>query len=101
MSFYAIIGYFMNPVASLIGANKQIQNALIAADRLFEIMDLEREENTEKVVLNDISRGHACGTYMLMGENGEDEGTFKLEAMLAETSKPGEVSPMEVVPPET
>tara|TARA_R110001606_G_scaffold397304_1_gene573418 strand:+ start:5368 stop:7533 length:2166 start_codon:yes stop_codon:yes gene_type:complete len=51
LSFYAIIGYFMNPVASLIGANKQIQNALIAADRLFEIMDLEREENTEKVVL--------------------------------------------------
>ena len=27
---------------------------------------------TEKVVLNDISRGHACGTYMLMGENGEE-----------------------------
>lgn len=51
MSFYAIIGYFMSPVASLIGANKQIQNALIAADRLFEIMDLEREENDEKVVL--------------------------------------------------
>ena len=51
MSFYAIIGYFMNPVASLIGANKQIQNALIAADRLFEIMDLEREENEEKVIL--------------------------------------------------
>ncbi|MCD8448223.1 peptidase domain-containing ABC transporter [Tenacibaculum dicentrarchi] len=51
MSFYAIIGYFMNPVASLIGANKQIQSALIAADRLFEIMDLEREENSEKVVL--------------------------------------------------
>ena len=51
LSFYAIIGYFMNPVASLIVANKQIQNALIAADRLFEIMDLEREENTEKVVL--------------------------------------------------
>lgn len=51
LSFYAIIGYFMNPVASLIGANKQIQSALIAADRLFEIMDLEREENTEKVVL--------------------------------------------------
>jgi ABC-type bacteriocin transporter len=51
MSFYAIIGYFMNPVASLIDANKQIQNALIAADRLFEIMDLEREENTDKVVL--------------------------------------------------
>lgn len=51
LSFYAIIGYFTGPVASLIGANKQIQNALIAADRLFEIMDLEREENTNKIVL--------------------------------------------------
>ena len=34
-----------------------------------------------------------------MGENGE--GTLKPEAMSEETSKPEEVSPMEVVPPET
>ncbi|MFK7811997.1 MAG: peptidase domain-containing ABC transporter [Maribacter sp.] len=51
MSFYAIIGYFTGPVGSLIGANHQIQNALIAADRLFEIMDLEREESGNKVTL--------------------------------------------------
>jgi len=51
MSFYAIIGYFTGPVASLIDANKQIQNALIAADRLFEIMDLEREEDDNKIEL--------------------------------------------------
>ncbi len=51
MSFYAIIGYFINPVASLVESNKQIQNALIAADRLFEIMDLEREETNERVTL--------------------------------------------------
>lgn len=51
MSFYAIIGYFTGPVANLIGANKQIQNALIAADRLFEIMDLDREESAHKIVL--------------------------------------------------
>ncbi|MCK5402203.1 MAG: peptidase domain-containing ABC transporter [Flavobacteriaceae bacterium] len=50
-SFYALIGYFTSPVASLIGMNKTIQNALIAADRLFEIMDLEREETENKVVL--------------------------------------------------
>lgn len=43
-SFYAIIGYFTSPVASLINVNKTVQNALIAADRLFEIMDLERED---------------------------------------------------------
>jgi ATP-binding cassette, subfamily C, bacteriocin exporter len=47
-SFYALIGYFTSPVASLIGMNKTAQNALIAADRLFEIMDLEREETENK-----------------------------------------------------
>ncbi len=51
MSFYAIIGYFTGPISSLIGANKTIQNALIAADRLFEIMDLEREETENKAKL--------------------------------------------------
>lgn len=50
-SFYALIGYFTSPVASLIGMNKTAQNALIAADRLFEIMDLEREETENKVAL--------------------------------------------------
>ncbi|MNX99748.1 Lactococcin-G-processing and transport ATP-binding protein LagD [compost metagenome] len=38
-SFYALIGYFTSPVESLINMNKTAQNALIAADRLFEIMD--------------------------------------------------------------
>lgn len=51
LSFYALIGYFTSPVAELIGMNKTIQNALIASDRLFEIMDLEREETTEKLDL--------------------------------------------------
>lgn len=52
LSFYALIGYFTGPVAQLIGMNKTIQNALIAADRLFEIMDLEREETTDKLELS-------------------------------------------------
>lgn len=43
LSFYAVMGYFTGPVISLIGMNKTMQDALIAADRLFEIMDLERE----------------------------------------------------------
>lgn len=51
-SFYALIGYFTSPVASLINMNKTIQNALIAADRLFEIMDLEREKTENKLILN-------------------------------------------------
>jgi len=51
LSFYALIGYFMSPVSQLIGMNKSIQNALIASDRLFEIMDLEQEEVTDKIEL--------------------------------------------------
>jgi len=46
-----LIGYFTGPVSSLIGMNKTIQNAMIAADRLFEIMDLERESDENKVTL--------------------------------------------------
>ena len=51
LSFYAILGYLTGPAAGLIGMNKTIQNALIAADRLFEIMDLERESDDNKIEL--------------------------------------------------
>jgi ABC-type bacteriocin/lantibiotic exporter with double-glycine peptidase domain len=56
LSFYAILGYFNSPAASLIGMNKSIQNALIASDRLFEIMDLELEKEENKM---DLSRDKA------------------------------------------
>jgi len=46
MSFYALTGYILGPVLSLIGANQTIQDALIAAERLFQIMDLDQEETT-------------------------------------------------------
>ncbi|MFC7526418.1 peptidase domain-containing ABC transporter [Parapedobacter sp. GCM10030251] len=48
LSFYAIIGYFTGPIGTLIGMNKTVQDAVIAADRLFEVMDLDREEETNK-----------------------------------------------------
>lgn len=51
LSFYAIIGYFTGPASSLIGMNKTIQNAFIAADRLFEIIDLEQEPDTHNIQL--------------------------------------------------
>jgi len=50
LSFYALVGYFTGPASSLIGANKSIQDALIAADRLFEIIDLETEATNENKV---------------------------------------------------
>jgi len=51
LSFYALIGYFTGPASSLVGMNKTIQNALIAADRLFEIIDLEPEGAAGKLLL--------------------------------------------------
>lgn len=51
LSFYSLIGYFTGPAAGLIGMNKTLQDALIAADRLFEIVDLEREATDNKVAL--------------------------------------------------
>lgn len=50
MSFYALIGYLLNPVNSLITANQTVQDAMIAADRLFQIMDLEREETDDNKI---------------------------------------------------
>jgi ABC-type bacteriocin transporter len=50
-SFYAVIGYFTGPATSLSNANKDIQDALIAADRLYEIMDLEVENDKGSIEL--------------------------------------------------
>ena len=52
MVFYSLIGYVISPIGSLISSNQTIQDALIAADRLFQIMDLEREQDdSQKIVL--------------------------------------------------
>ena len=51
LSFYSIVGYFTGPVTSVIGFNRTLQDARIAADRLFEIFDLEIEDETNKIEL--------------------------------------------------
>jgi len=50
LSFYALIGYFTGPVSSLIDSNKHIQEATIAADRLFEIIDLDKEQHLQNQI---------------------------------------------------
>ncbi len=52
LSFYAVIGYFTAPVSDIIGFNRNLQDALIAADRLFEIFDLESEEKEGLISLS-------------------------------------------------
>ena len=54
LMFYSLINYVVSPIASLVTANSEIQDAMIAADRLFQIMDLDQEETTEnKIKLTD------------------------------------------------
>jgi len=48
MLFYSLTGYILTPIGKLISSNQTIQDAMIAADRLFQIMDLEREEDESK-----------------------------------------------------
>ena len=45
MSCYTLAGYLTGPITALLGLNSAIQEALIATDRLFEIMDLELEKD--------------------------------------------------------
>lgn len=47
MMFYSLVGYLMSPIISLISANRSAQDAMIAVDRLFQIMDLEIEEEEQ------------------------------------------------------
>ncbi|MBS2099756.1 peptidase domain-containing ABC transporter [Carboxylicivirga linearis] len=61
MSFFAITSFFTGPVSRLLGMNKTIQGAVIATDRLFEILDLKRETDDrnsynklEELIIGDI-----------------------------------------------
>ncbi|MEJ1241188.1 peptidase domain-containing ABC transporter [Chryseolinea sp. T2] len=51
LSFYALLEYFSGPVVGLIGMNKTFQNAIIASDRLLDVMDLEPEEQASRAIL--------------------------------------------------
>ncbi|MBX6364096.1 MAG: peptidase domain-containing ABC transporter [Gemmatimonadetes bacterium] len=46
MSCYALLGHLSGPVLALVSANRVLQDAFVAADRLFEILELEAEERS-------------------------------------------------------
>jgi ATP-binding cassette subfamily B protein len=43
MFFYTLLGYLLQPLERLASVNLQLQNALVAVDRLYQILDLEGE----------------------------------------------------------
>lgn len=47
VSFYSIAAFFCTPLAALVESSNQITEAQIAAQRLFDIMDLEEEGSAE------------------------------------------------------
>lgn len=44
LTFNALLAYFFNPIQSLIHLQPQLQTAIVASDRLGEILDLESED---------------------------------------------------------
>ena len=69
LSFYALLGYLLGPVSFLVNASQAMQDAFIAADRLFQIMDLECEEIPENKIcltremIGDIHFSHISFRY--------------------------------------
>lgn len=49
ITFNALLVYFLDPVKNLINLQSQVQSAVVAADRLSEILDLEAERTDEEM----------------------------------------------------
>lgn len=47
MTFYALLGYFTQPIKNLIELQPTIQTAIVAADRLNDILDLKTEPKSD------------------------------------------------------
>jgi ATP-binding cassette subfamily B protein len=88
MSLYTLIGYVTGPASRLVGIHQTVQDALIAADRLFEILTLETEDEehgkngvhidldgaiVEKIVLENLSFRYGARAKVL------DEASFSIE----------------------
>lgn len=98
LTFYSLFGYFLSPVQRLIGLQPQLQNALVAAERLNDILELETEPDTpgpvssrndvcmekanfrygnRELVLQDISMQIQSGeSIALVGESGSGKTTL-------------------------
>jgi ATP-binding cassette subfamily B protein len=58
MSAYALLGYLTAPLQNLAGMNRTMRDAIIAADRLFQVLDLEQEDNLGAGILPDSLNGN-------------------------------------------
>jgi HlyB family type I secretion system ABC transporter len=102
MFFSSLLGHLLGPLERLAGVNVQLQDALVAVDRLYQVLDLELEttgdgnkvpfRGVEKSIeLQDVSFRYGCRanvleklslriptgkTVALVGESGSGKSTF-------------------------
>src|SRR5262249_27339973 len=74
--FYTLLGYLLEPLGRLASVNFQIQDALVAVDRLYQVLDMELEQPqgdeklefggvTEAIELRNVSFKYGCRTRVL------------------------------------
>ncbi len=118
IAFNALLAYFLDPVKNLINLQPQIQTAVVAADRLGEILDLEAEKRdtenrkmhsdsiagdieiknlkfrygTRKLVLDDINIKIEKGQKIaFVGESGSGKTTLSKLLLHMYTAETGEI----------
>jgi ATP-binding cassette subfamily B protein len=79
MFFYTLLGYLLGPLERLSSINLQIQDAMVAVDRLYQVMDLAPEAAAERgarfegirgtIELRDINFRYGCRQNVLNGLN--------------------------------
>lgn len=55
VTFYTLMNYFLSPVESILNLQSQIQSAIVAADRLNDVLDLKPEETGSMPLDNTIN----------------------------------------------
>jgi ATP-binding cassette subfamily B protein len=76
--FYTLLGYLLGPLERLAAVNLKLQDALVAVDRLYQVLDLELEQATgppratfaglhEAVELKGVSFKYGCRANVLEG----------------------------------
>lgn len=118
ITFHALLAYFLDPVKNLINLQPQMQTAVVAADRLGEILDLEAEKTdaenrklhpesiagdieiknldfrygTRKLVLEDINLTIKKGQKIaFVGESGSGKTTLSKLLLHMYTAEKGEI----------
>lgn len=54
LTFNALLAYFLGPLRNVIDLQSSLQTAFVSADRLSEIMDLDKEDKTQSLKLSKI-----------------------------------------------